>query len=337
MAQKSCGDVQDSLINVIKNYRERLKTRINPQTKKPISKLTINKFGTTIYRLKKFEEYKKKNYQLNEIDLTFHDEFSKFATNQLSLSINSIGSTLKQIKTVCLDALDRGMNVSQQIVSKKFNAPTEKTKFVTLNELNLDSIKKFKGSDYLNNARDWLIIGCWTGCRVGDLMKLTKANLLKSTKGIDFIRYTQSKTSKQVDIPVHEDVKEILKRLDGFPRSISDVKFNAYIKTVCQKAGIVEAVDGTRQNPNTHLKEIGTFEKWELVRTHTCRRSFATNHYNKLPNKVIMAVTGHSTERMLLAYIGETENNHLEDFIESWKETASNEPKTVELKKRNVV
>jgi len=325
-----------SLINAIESYRDRLKTRINPQTKKPISKLTINKFGTTIYRLKKFEEYKKKNYQLNEIDLTFHDEFSNFATKQLSLSINSIGSTIKQIKTVCLDALDRGMDVSQQIISKKFNAPTEKTKFVTLNEFDLTRIKKFEVSEYLNNARDWLIIGCWTGCRVGDLMKLTKANLMKSTKGIDFIRYIQSKGSKQVDIPLHKDVKEILERLDGFPKSISDVKFNADIKIVCKQVGILEMVDGTRQNPKTHLKESGTFEKWKLVRSHTCRRSFATNHYNKLPNKKIMAVTGHSTERMLLAYIGETENNHLEDFIESWSKNSMEKSKIIPFNAANL-
>ena len=59
------------------------------------------------------------------------------------------------------------------------------------------------------------------------------------------------------------------------------------------------------------------FEKYELIRSHTCRRSFATNHYDKLSNKIIMAVTGHATEKMLLNYIGEVENNHLDDFIDS--------------------
>ena len=326
--------INDLLNNAIESYRDRLKTTINPKTKKPISKLTIKNFDTTIYRLRKFEEHKSKVYYLSEIDLSFHDEFSKFATEQLSLSINSIGNTLKQVKTVCLDALDRGYAISQQIVSKKFNAPTEKTKFITLNEFDLKRINKFKGSEHLINARNWLIIGCWTGCRVGDLMKLTTANLMKTTTGIDFIRYTQNKTSKQVDIPLHDDVKAILKRLGGFPRPISHVKLNEYIKKVCKESGIVELVEGDRQNPKTHLKESGTFEKWELVRSHTFRRSFASNHYDKLSNKVIMAVTGHSTERMLLAYIGETEKDHLEDFIESWKETASNEPKTIDLNKQ---
>ena len=81
-----------------------------------------------------------------------------------------------------------------------------------------------------------------------------------------------------------------------------------------------------RQNPKTHLKETGYFEKWELVRSHIMRRSFATNHYNKLPNKVIMAVTGHATEKMLLNYIGEVENDHIQDYMEFWTKQKQEEP-----------
>ena len=77
---------------------------------------------------------------------------------------------------------------------------------------------------------------------------------------------------------------------------------------------------GTKQDEDTHKKVTGTFMKYQLIRSHTCRRSFATNHYNKLPNKLIMAVTGHSTEKMLLNYIGETENTHLDDFMSIWEE-----------------
>jgi integrase len=310
--------VNDSLGNAITEYRKHLETKVNPRTEKRISKLTLKNFDTSLYRLRKYEEYKGKTYNLNEIDLSFHDDFTKFCTNEMGLGINSIGSSLKQVKTVCLNALDRGMAISPQISSKKFNATTEKTKFVTLNDFDLQRIKKFKGSDYLNNAKDWLIIGCWTGCRVGDLMQLTENNIEISTTGIRSINYTQSKTNKQVKVPIHEDVQEIVKRLQGFPRPISNAKFNEYIKKVCQKVGINERIEGTRQNPNTHLKENGTFEKWELVRTHTCRRSFATNHYSQMPNKMIMAITGHATEAMLLTYVGEVDTNHLEDFTELW-------------------
>jgi integrase len=158
-------------------------------------------------------------------------------------------------------------------------------------------------------------------------------NIQTSVKGQKFIRYTQSKTGKQVDIPLHNDVLEILSNRGGFPRAISDQKFNDYIKLVCKsdKVKLNETIYGTRQNPKTHIKEVGYFEKWQLVRSHICRRSFATNHYNKLPNKLIMAVTGHSTEKMLLNYIGETENDHIEDFLSVWNTPTKENDNIIEL------
>jgi integrase len=316
------------LSHAIETYQEKLKYRMNPKTGRMTSHLTIKNFSTTLMRLKKFEAFKKTQFHVHEVDLTFHEEYQKFAAKHLQIATNSYGKDLRQIKTVCLDARDMGFNTNKQVESRKFNAPSEPTDFVTLTEDEIQRIKdhKFK-QDYLRNAKDWLIIGCWTGCRVNDLMNLSMKNILMNTKGQKFIRYTQSKTGKQVDLPIHNHVDEVLERLGDFPRPISDVNFNKYIKIVCREAGLTQIVNGTRQNPNTHKKESGEFEKWELVKSHTCRRSFATNHYNKLSNKIIMKVTGHATERMLLAYIGETEQEHLDDFMDVWnkdKETAQN-------------
>lgn len=326
------------LTEMLENYKIELSTKVNKRTGRTTASATLRNFNTTISRLTRFEEFKKTRFNIHDIDLTFHSNYVKFASDKLGLSTNSIGKDLKQIKTVCMDAIDKGYSINRQVESRKFNAPSEPTSFVTLTELEIDRIKHqdLKGINYLENARDWLIIGCWTGCRVNDLMQLTNSNIMKTPQGNKFIRYTQSKTGKQVDLPIHEQVQEILERLGDFPRPISDVKFNEYIKIVCKNSGITDEVQGTRQNKLTHKKETGTFEKWELIRSHTCRRSFATNHYNKLSNKIIMAVTGHTTERMLLAYIGETENNHLEDFMNVWKEDKKQSDKIIELHKKSV-
>jgi integrase len=327
------------LADMIEAYKEELKNKVNRSTGRKTAPATLRNFNTTLSRLEKFEAFKKAKFKIHEIDLTFHADYIKFATNKLELSVNSIGKDLRQIKTVCLDARDKGYEINKQIESRKFNAPSEPTTFVTLNEFEIERIKKHqfkKETGYLDNARDWLIIGCWTGCRVNDLMKLTKNNILLTPQGKRFIRYTQSKTGKQVDIPVHTHVQDIIERLGDFPRPISDVKFNEYIKDVCKLVGITDEVNGTKQNPKTHKKELGAFQKWELIRSHTCRRSFATNHYNKLPNKLIMAVTGHTTESMLLSYIGETENDHLDDFFNVWDTDKKEQEQVIEMKQKSV-
>lgn len=324
------------LKDLIEAYQTEMKTKINPKTGKPISHLTIKSFSTTLMRLKKFEEYKNKRFSISDVDLTFKNEFVKYESEKLLISQNSISKDIRQIKTVCLDANDKGFSISEQLRSRKFYIKEEQTAFVTITESEIELIKKcdLKKVNYLENARDWLIIGCWTGCRINDLMQLTNDNIQITTKGQKFIRYTQSKTNKQVDIPIHSDVNEILERLGGFPRPISDQRFNEWIKKVCFESGLVQEIHGSRQNAETHRKEVGTFQKWELVRSHTCRRSFATNHYNKLPNKLIMAVTGHATEKMLLNYIGETENDHLEDFLSVWNTPKPKDKKIIRLNKK---
>lgn len=327
---------QEGIIEIVKAYQDEMRNKINPKTRRPIASTTIRNFNTTIMRLEKFEEYKRKKYDLIDIDLTFLTDFKRFLCDKLLLSQNSVSKDVKQIKTVCIDARDKGFAINDQVLSRKFNAPQEETSFVTLTRDEIYKIKRFKGADYLENARDWLVVGCWTACRVGDLMKLTKDNILTTTKGERFIRYTQSKTGKQVDVPMHGDVIEIVERLNGLPRPISDVNFNKYIKIVCKGSGINEMVNGTRQNPITHLKETGAFQKWELVRSHTCRRSFATNHYNELPNKLIMAITGHSTEKMLLKYIGETEQDHISDFISLWNRNKGQSEVIIDISKKVV-
>jgi len=315
---KATEGMSDALVTLMEQYKESLPNRVR-NGKKGVAPATIRNYNTTIQRLKKFETAQKKQFRAIEVDLNFHAKYIKFASEKLGLAPNSIGKDITQIKTVCTNAFEQGIEINEQIRSRNFSSPSEKTLFTTLNEVELRKIKKFEGSNYLENARDWLLIGCWTGCRVGDLMELTNDNINVHTSGAKIIQYTQRKTGKLVNVPMHPHVEEIIQRLGGFPRPISAVKFNDYIKTVCKKSGLTYEIHGTRQNPETHIKETGMFPKWMLIKSHTCRRSFATNHYNKMTNKQIMAVTGHATEKMLLAYIGETEVEHVDDFLSLWK------------------
>jgi integrase len=144
-----------------------------------------------------------------------------------------------------------------------------------------------------------------------------------------FIEYTAKKTGQKIILPLHSQVKEILNKLNGnFPKSITSQSFNKFIKIVCKEVKINETTFGAKR---TEVKEDvwrkikGNFYKYDLVSSHICRRSFATNHYGLLPTPVIMAVTGHKTEKMFLNYIGKTAKDNAEVLNQFWK--------TQELKK----
>lgn len=311
---------EDSSTYLVDLIKEDIKTMPNRlrNGKVGLSSGTIRNYKTTLGRLMKFQENTRHNYLLKEIDLKFKTELFDYLKNDLELALNSICKDISNIKAVCREADERGLKVSRQLYSKSFSSPAEKTLFTTLNPGELELISKYSGKQYLENVRDWLIISCWTGCRVGDLMKFSMRNIKLFPGDIRVIQYIQNKGKKMVDIPMHPKVSGIIDRLGGFPRAISSVKYNKYIKELCESVGLNEMIEGSRQKPITNKREIGTFEKWKLIRSHIGRRSFATNHYNLLPNKVIMAVTGHTTEKQFLAYIGEVESDHIDSFLDFW-------------------
>jgi integrase len=142
-------------------------------------------------------------------------------------------------------------------------------------------------------------------------MKLTTDNILLTIHGEKTIQYTQQKTGKTVNTPYHPQVDAIIKKLGGFPRPISDQKYNLFIKEVCKRSGIDQITLGSRNNPTTNRKETGEFPKYELISTHIGRRSFASNHYGKFPIEILMLVTGHATVRQFLEYVGENPDLHI--------------------------
>jgi integrase len=105
--------------------------------------------------------------------------------------------------------------------------------------------------------------------------------------------------SIQVIIPCNPVIFQIFEKYQHnsnmLPRTISNQKFNEYIKEVCKLAELNE-VGRLSSKPKNKL--------WQLVSSHTARRSFATNFYLQgFPTIDLMRITGHKTERSFLKYI----------------------------------
>ena len=77
---------------------------------------------------------------------------------------------------------------------------------------------------------------------------------------------------------------------------------NKYLKEVGEIAGIDETMKiAITKGGKT---ETNLFPKFDLMTTHTARRSFATNAYlMDIPSISIMKITGHRTERSFMKYI----------------------------------
>ena len=73
-------------------------------------------------------------------------------------------------------------------------------------------------------------------------------------------------------------------------------------------------------NKNGSLSATTTKKKYELITTHTARRSFATNLYNKGLNTItIRAITGHKDDKAFLRYIKVTPKDQARKLEAFWK------------------
>lgn len=83
---------------------------------------------------------------------------------------------------------------------------------------------------------------------------------------------------------------------------VSNPNFNYYIKDVVRLAGITEPVKISHKRGNQIIEEVRA--KCDWVCSHTARRSFCTNEYLAgTPSDLIMAISGHKTEKAFRTYI----------------------------------
>ena len=132
------------------------------------------------------------------------------------------------------------------------------------------------------------------------MIRLREENLIDNkTK----IKIKTAKTDQVVIIPLHPFVKEIFEKNNGStPPIISNQKMNDYLKELGEKAELTENV--LINSTVGGQKQHHTFKKYELITSHTARRSFATNAYlNGVPTISIMKITGHNTEKAFMTYI----------------------------------
>lgn len=268
------------------------------------------------------------------------DTVSKLVSAPLNWP-NYGGSIIRDIKAVSKYAKKKNLVVNSYIefIQKYKQQKTDKIIHTfSIDELN--TLEKWETRiERLNNARNWLIFGCNTGQRVEDLLNITLKNFV-TINDKKYIELTQEKTSKDVLIPITKQCERILKK--DFPYRISQQKLNEYIKEVCEKAKIIQVVEGDLYDKETKRKVRGFYPKSKLMTSHSFRRSYATNNYIDVPTPVIMEITGHSKESTFLEYINKpvdkTRNANLMlelmELAES-KRLSKKETKTTQMKKVN--
>lgn len=303
-------------------------TRVHVQKNTPLAVSTIKNMKNLMNHLRHFQEFSHRSIEFDTIDMKFYNGFTDYMTKVKKVNINSIGKLITQIKVVMREALELGYTNNTIFTHRKFRSASVETDAVYLADNEVEEIYNLDLSDHikLERVRDLFIIGCYTGLRFSDLAELSVESV-----DDDILEVRQIKTGDRVYIPLQPEVKTVMRRYNGsFPGTISNQKFNEYLKDVCKKCELLKK-EVSLKTFVAGKRVVITKPKCTFVKSHTARRSFATNEYKKgeLTIAEIRAITGHKTDKSFYKYIRVTPRENAENVAAKWRERAARKMRVV--------
>lgn len=166
--------------------------------------------------------------------------------------------------------------------------------YITIEERNKIHATNLKRHPQLEIQRDIFVFQCLIGCRVGDLIKMTKSSIIN--EAIEYIpRKTKEGRPHTVRVPLNSTAQEIVEKYKHYESDkllpfISEQKYNVAIKRIFKAAGLKRMV--TVVNPTTREEEKRIL--WEVASSHLARRTFVGNLYKQVkdPN-LVGSLSGH--------------------------------------------
>lgn len=330
----------DVLTTYIQRIVDTAHRKMNARGGLGLSERRIKGYITFLGVIRRYQEEvnRGRDFLIRDVNLKFAESFKDWLFSK-NYSINYVGKNLDNLKAVCNDADSKGIETSRQF--KKIRGITEKKSPESIVFLSEREQEKIAGLELkkgaLENARKWLLLGCLLGQRGSDLLELKESQII-DMNGVKIAEIRQSKTGKLVAVPLLPKAREIIS--EGFPYKIALQNFNEYIKEICLLAEINELTLGRKRvkdknsiGKNQTYRNLpsvkGRYPKYELIGSHVCRRSFASNFYGKIPTPVLINITGHGTEKMFLKYIGKTTYDNafqMVDYVNKLQQKEKGEP-----------
>ncbi|MEI6348868.1 MAG: tyrosine-type recombinase/integrase [Bacteroidota bacterium] len=235
----------------------------------------------------------KKRYSIQE---TSSSIITRSVQNPKMRGQNTLSSTYSKIRAFIYWSIKQGYTKNNPF--DKFTVPSEvygTPYYITIEERNKLYSHDLSARPQLSIQRDIFIFQCVIGCRVGDLIKMKKADIIN-----DAIQYVAHKTKGKdpitIRVPLNSIAKEILHRYKDIEGNfllpfISEQKYNNAIKAAFKEAELTRNV--TVLNPTSGLEEKKPLN--EVASSHLARRCFIGNLYKQVqdPN-LIGKLSGHS-------------------------------------------
>lgn len=318
------ANIPSQPIELLRHKIKEMESGLNRNNGRKFSQATILQWKNFLRLLCSYEQtYTEISFE--DIDSSFWDSFKQYC-EQEGLMPKSINKYLAVFRALIAYAQSNGIKVSDTALSSYKKVPIfdDDIKAKTyLNEMELQALYDMKLTGLKDRVRDIFMLGCYLGQRVSDYNNLTRDDFTTTRRGNRVVSFTQEKTNNAVIVPIiYDNVYAIARKYDyNFPR-ISHGVINRCIKEILAELSVsVPSLRKTMRTAITLKEQLAENQgrvsftrdakgyvikpRYELVSTHTARRSCITNLYlsNRFSVSQLMSISGHKSEKAFNEYI----------------------------------
>jgi integrase len=299
---------------------------------KSMTRNGVKDFKTLKTHLLGFEKVRRNKIILSEMDNVFFEKFEIYLSSlkitekvkdsdeikEKSFADSTILKNLQTLRIFLNSQHDRGMPIN--VAYKKYKIKSKPLPaLITLEPDEFRLLLTKLDNERLEKVRKLFVLQCSTGLRYSDAVKIRKNHVRNNV-----IYMNSTKTRQKLQIPLNDNSQEILTACDydASAITISNQKYNDYIKELCEHVGISQPIMRISYRGNKEIQE--PMKKSEIMSSHHGRRFFITqNLINGVRPEVIMSMTGHVDFRSFKKYIAITDQTRV-NAMELWSKVFGN-------------
>lgn len=265
---------KENILSYYKQYLFKTKKLVGLDLKES----TYNKFVYVGNHLEAFLKWKfrKNDFSLEELNLQFLDDFEYYLKTEKKQAQITINKTIQRLRTPIKQAISEGYLDRDPFILHKAKTVRKTVIFLTREELKTFEETVFQ-QKRLSTIQDLFIFCCYTGLAYNEMSNLESKHIIIGFDNTNWIRMKREKTQREISIPILPKAQIIIDKYSKksgliFP-SISNQKFNSYLKEIADVSGINKRL--------TH---------------HVARKTFASTVllYNDVPMEIVSELLGHS-------------------------------------------
>lgn len=290
-----------TILKIIDFHNEYFEKLVLINERAPASLQKYKRVGDIVRDFNK-KYYGKPDYDVEKIGTAYLynlENYMKFEAEYngvKGIKNNSIVKYFKNLKTICNHAIRYELIQKNPINKYSGKIKTVEAVFLTSEELESIESHEFK-IERLERVKDIFLFCCYSGYAPVDVMKLSRANLIKDNNGQLWIKTNRQKTGTRANVPLLPQALKIASKYlltqDFLLPKISNQKMNAYLKEIADIVGLEKKLT------------------WYVAR-HTFATTVTLGNGIKIEN--VSAMLGHTNIRQTQHYAKVLDTSVMEDM-----------------------